>query len=85
MKKTLIQRLIVGFSLGVVIGLILVNIIPAYDSTDNYILEKRSGLGLYIDHLTGCHYLGTKFGGITERKDAEGNHICRGYEYEPKD
>lgn len=40
--------------------------------------EGRSGLALYVDDRTGCHYLGAPMGGITPRLDAEGSHICEG-------
>lgn len=46
------------------------------DSTDPP--SGRSGLGLQIDHMTGCHYLITLFGGITPRLDADGQHVCIG-------
>ena len=37
----------------------------------------RSGLGLYIDALTGCEYLSAGlFGGITPRLDRSGKHVC---------
>lgn len=49
---------------------------PNYDITDNPDDEKRSGLNLHIDHGTGCHYLVTKFGGITPRFDENKNQIC---------
>jgi hypothetical protein len=39
--------------------------------------DGRSGLGLYVDHRTGCHYLGAGlFGGITPRVDSSGKQIC---------
>jgi hypothetical protein len=50
-------------------------IIPR-DSTDPP--NERSGLILRIDHMTGCHYIGTPFGGITPRLDSDGQHICTG-------
>jgi len=51
------------------------------DSTDRGF--KKSGLGLYIDNATGCHYIqGGIFGNMTPRLDRQGNHICGGWEYE---
>lgn len=50
----------------------------AFDDTDNHTTGERSGVSLYTDHLTGCQYLGTLFGGITPRLDQHGNHICEG-------
>ena len=49
------------------------------DSTDMS-KSNRSGMSLYIDNLTGCHYLSTLFGGLTPRMDRNGNHICTGPE-----
>jgi hypothetical protein len=46
----------------------------ARDDTDPP--EGRSGMTLYIDHRTGCHYVGNPMGGITPRVDAKGKHIC---------
>ena len=53
-----------------------------YDSTDKGF--TKSGLGLYIDNATGCHYLTAGFSGITPRLDNQGKHICSGYEFEGK-
>ena len=51
-----------------------------YDSTDNAtaerVMDRRSGLALHTDHLTGCQYLTARGGGITPRLDVEGNQIC---------
>lgn len=50
------------------------------DSTD---VSKwnRSGMALYIDNRTGCHYLEAgMIGGITPRLDKNGEHICDGAE-----
>ncbi len=44
-----------------------------YDSTDG---KYRSGLGLHVDNMTGCHYLSAKGGGITPRLNPLGHHIC---------
>lgn len=55
------------------------------DDTDGYRdgkLKDRSGLTLYIDYGTGCHYLKQGFfGGLTPRLDADGNHICESGEH----
>lgn len=52
-----------------------------YDSTDDHVKKERSGMQLYIDHGTGCHYLGTGFfGGLTPRLDQDGKQICIGSE-----
>lgn len=50
------------------------------DSTDNG--KKKSGMGLYIDNATGCHYLSSPFGQLIPRLDRHGNHICGGWAFE---
>lgn len=63
--------------LGLVLGFLLVARYfypPERDDTDGP--EKRSGMALYIDYRTGCHYLGNPFGGITPRLDQDGRHMC---------
>ena len=50
------------------------------DSTDG---ESRSGIGLYVDNKTGCHYLG-RGTGLTPRLDENENHICIGEENEQR-
>lgn len=47
-----------------------------YDSTDG---ERRSGMALRIDAMTGCHYLEGSKGGMTPRLDQKGQHICEGH------
>lgn len=47
------------------------------DSTDG---DRRSGLALRIDALTGCHYLEGSRGGLIPRVTANGEHICSGPE-----
>lgn len=47
-----------------------------HDDTDP--VDGRSGMRLFIDNKTGCHYLGGGLGGITPRLDQEGRHICEG-------
>ncbi len=45
----------------------------ARDSTDG---EKRSGMALKIDAMTGCHYLEGQRGGLIQRFDIHGKQIC---------
>ena len=67
----------------ILIILIIAKFMP-YDSTDNK--PKRSGLSLYIDHKTGCHYVKAGFfGSITPRLDEKGKPICSGQEKENKE
>ncbi len=48
-----------------------------YDDTDNKKENKRSGLNLYIDNRTGCHYIkGGILGTLILRLDKNGKHIC---------
>jgi hypothetical protein len=37
---------------------------------------NRSGLKLRTDHLTGCQYFQAPNGGLIQRLDREGRHIC---------
>jgi hypothetical protein len=47
-----------------------------YDSTDDIANEKRSGLAIKVDNLTGCEYLMAPFVGLTPRIDSDGKtHI----------
>ena len=45
------------------------------DDTDG--AGVRSGLGLRLDHGTGCQYLESRYGGLTPRLDNTGRHICK--------
>lgn len=73
----MINKIQIALSIFVVLTIILSALNVEYDSTDNQLTEERSGLGLYIDHMTGCHYLSAGlFGGITPRVNPEGDHIC---------
>ena len=48
-----------------------------HDDTDP--AKSQSGLRLYIDNKTGCHYLSTgNRDGITPRLDSTGKQICAG-------
>ena len=38
----------------------------------------RSDLRIKTDHLTGCQYFITAFGGITPRVDRDGKQVCGG-------
>lgn len=58
-------------------ALIAVDTCRPKDSTDP--AAGRSGMGLYIDSATGCHYLGRRFGTLVPRLDAGGDQICTGY------
>ena len=64
---------------------LLIGFFPSKDSTDP--IDGVSGLKLYIDNMTGCHYLSGGFFNklLIKRTDITGNHICVGYMYEPKE
>ena len=52
----------------------------SYDTTDDIENETRSGLSLYVDHATGCHYIkGGVFGTIVPRVGRDGRQICEEY------
>jgi len=47
-----------------------------YGDTD-YIDHKKSGLLLFVDQATGCHYIKTNvFDSLTPRLDKDGKVIC---------
>lgn len=53
------------------------HVVTPKDDTDPKPFWSRSGLGLYIDARTGCHYVKAGyFGGTTPRLDANGKQIC---------
>lgn len=62
----------------VALCLFLIYICPASPRDDTDPPEGRSGMALFIDNRTGCHYLGNPLGGITPRLDGKGRHICEG-------
>ena len=39
--------------------------------------EKRSGLRLHTDALTGCQYFSSSSGGVVPRMDANGRQVCK--------
>ena len=69
----LLRAAVLGLSLLALLAWIFSPAKP-FDDTDP--TSGRSGLRLYVDARTGCHYLGGAFSGITPRVDAEGRHIC---------
>ena len=46
--------------------------IGAYDKDSTDSEDKRSGMSLHVDNLTGCEYLSTAQGGIHPRLSADG-------------
>ena len=71
---------------GILVGLLLFTIGSSifweYDSTDDIVNKKRSGIELYVDYGTGCEYLLFQKGFIfthvevLPRLDKNGKHIC---------
>ena len=55
---------------------VLVSCGGGYRKDDTDPRSGVSGMSLYVDVLTGCHYLGHGFGGLTPRLDASGHQIC---------
>lgn len=69
-------RIAAALLLMVVIVLIVAAVLAPHDSTDPP--GGRSGLRLYIDEATGCHYLAPVFGSATPRMGANGQQVCTG-------
>ena len=70
------KEIYLGIAL-LVVTLILGGYFLPRDSTDSP--ESRSGMGLHIDHLTGCHYLSKPFRGFLHRiaKDGKTHFGCK--------
>lgn len=62
--------------LALVVLILLFSVVVGYKRDDTDTADKRSGLVLYTDYNTGCQYVGTVFGGITPRLDADGKIVC---------
>lgn len=63
----------------VVVWFIICWVLIYFQSIDTTDIDKhnRSGMKLYIDNMTGCHYLEAgMIGGITPRLDRNGKQIC---------
>jgi len=70
MKKYIVLTILVT------IGITFVMHRP-YDSTDSTDKSERSGLELFIDYGTGCHYVATAWGkALTPRMNANGKQLC---------
>lgn len=66
--------------IGIILVLIVLDFMRPIDSTDKSRLD-RSGLSLYIDNETGCHYLSVQSGlfgkgQLIPRLDKDGKHYC---------
>ena len=54
-----------------------------YDDTDDIANKERSGMALWIDYGTGCHYLqASPFTPLVPRMDKNGKQVC---EYQQKE
>jgi len=51
-----------------------------YDTSDDKINKKRSGLIVYTDYGTGMQYLSTWSGTLIPRLDVDGNHVSKNME-----
>lgn len=57
-----------------------------YDNTDWPELELRSGLTLYIDYGTGCHWIKGgffSFGSLAPRMNNRGQQVCLKEDFRP--
>lgn len=72
-RYTFIEWMIVLCIVG-----ILVAIFTGSGKDDTDPADGRSGLRLFVDNRTGCHYLGVSYGGLTPRLDEQGRQICGG-------
>lgn len=74
-KKDLFLTLAVGASMIAIMSGLYSASDFGRDSTDG---EKRSGMRLHTDALTGCQYLSVPGAGLTPRLDSEAFPICAG-------
>ena len=69
------SRVVGGFIVGWVLLLIALKLFEPLDDTDNGRFE-RSGMILYVDARTGCHYLSKPFSVLVPRMGADGKQVC---------
>ncbi len=63
--------------LVILLGFKIYNYDRPYDDSDWPELELRSGLTVYVDYGTGCHWLrGSIFGTLVPRLNGLGNQVC---------
>ncbi len=74
------MRVFIIGTTAIVAALFLSYLVTPKDDTDPPGFWGRSGLTLYVDHRTGCHYLSRFLGDLTPRLDAKGAHMCEGYQ-----
>ena len=73
---------LVAAALAVIGGVWAANKYAPLALTDHQLSGERSGLIIYTDFYTGCQYIGTMAGGLTERRRAsapdqpDGRHMC---------
>ena len=74
--RTALAAFFIGFAFVDLVGFVDSAFGPLWfsDSTDSP--TKRSGMSLYIDHETGCHYLANRGGTLIKRMTKEGKHYC---------
>jgi hypothetical protein len=72
------KTILLSFDVLFILAVAFVLFFPRpYDDTDDSIGGKRSGMSLYIDRGTGCHYVSTFIGGMSPRYNPSGKQICR--------
>lgn len=74
-KKDLIRCAVIGLLLLLIFQKAANLMGVGLDSTDG---EKRSGMSLHTDALTGCQYLSVPGAGLTPRLDRDAFPICEG-------
>jgi hypothetical protein len=58
------------------IGVMVIGLMqPGRDDSDT--VNRRSGMDVHRDALTGCEYLSRQFGGLVPRMGADGKQVCR--------
>jgi len=70
------KLILIALLLAVGGGAWVISAFTPYALTDHHISGERSGLIIYTDFYTGCQYLGTVSGGLTERRRPSGKHMC---------
>jgi len=68
---------VIAFFFACRMGIKIADQFTEYDSTDDYINKKRSGMALLIDYGTGCQYLSSRGRFLTPRLNKNGKHICK--------
>jgi hypothetical protein len=72
------QLLLILYSTALILFVVLFSALLGYGMDDSDASAwNRSGLKPRTDHLTGCQYFQAPNGGLIQRLDREGRHICK--------